>query len=116
MRRAEASIPLAMRRRWAPERERRWVAISSSSSSILSRSIGIGASASEERPGCQDIRGGVPWHPRSRTALFGPPGDPRPQPVQVVSLVLSLIYFSAVPAAFSAPLAACLGWAAFLVK
>ncbi len=36
--------------------------------------------------------------------------------VQLAGLVLSCIYFSAVPAAFSALLAACLGWAAFLVK
>ena len=36
--------------------------------------------------------------------------------VQVVSLILSCIYFSAVPAVFSALLAACLGWAAFLVR
>jgi hypothetical protein len=36
--------------------------------------------------------------------------------VQVVSLVLSLIYFSAAPAAMSALLAVCLGWAAWLVE
>ena len=35
--------------------------------------------------------------------------------VQVASLVLSWIYFSAAPAAFSAVVAACLGWAAWLV-
>lgn len=34
--------------------------------------------------------------------------------VQVVSVVLSLIYFSAAPATFSAVVAVCLGWAAWL--
>ncbi len=34
--------------------------------------------------------------------------------VQVVSLVLSAIYFSVVPAAFSAFVAICLGWAAWV--
>lgn len=36
--------------------------------------------------------------------------------VQVASLVLSWIYFSTAPAAFSAVVAACLGWAAWLVQ
>jgi hypothetical protein len=35
--------------------------------------------------------------------------------VQVVSLILSWKYFSAVPAMFSAAVAVCLGWAAWLV-
>jgi len=35
--------------------------------------------------------------------------------VQLVSLVLSWIYFSAVPAIFSALVAVCLGWATWLV-
>jgi hypothetical protein len=34
--------------------------------------------------------------------------------VQIVSLVLSWMYFSAVPATFSAVVAVCLGWAAWL--
>lgn len=36
--------------------------------------------------------------------------------VHLAGLALSCIYFSAVPAVFSALLAACLGWAALLVK
>lgn len=35
--------------------------------------------------------------------------------VQIAGLVLSVIYFSAAPATFSALLALCLGWAAWLV-
>ena len=34
---------------------------------------------------------------------------------EVVSLVLSWMYFSAIPAAFSAVVAICLGWAAWSV-
>ena len=34
--------------------------------------------------------------------------------VQIISLVLSWMYFSAVPAMFSAVVAVCLGWAAWL--